>query len=95
MGTMRRRHSSRRQTNKRDPGFPTAGAMTISPDATPNSKPRRRVMNKIALVSIALAMLATTPALARVRYHEQNHWQVDHGYQPSQVRPGDVPFAPF
>jgi len=52
-------------------------------------------MNKIALVSIALAMLATTPALARVRYHEQNHWQVDHGYQPSQVRPGDVPFAPF
>jgi len=58
-------------------------------------------MNKIAIVSIALAMLGTTPALARVRHHEQNHsqtftyGQVDHGYQPSQVRPGDVPFAPF
>ncbi len=56
-------------------------------------------MNKIAIVSIALAMLATTPALAKVRHHQQNqtftYGQVDHGYQPSQVRPGDVPFAPF
>jgi hypothetical protein len=56
-------------------------------------------MNKIAIVSFALSMLATTPTLAWVRHHVQNqtfiYGQVDHGYQPSQVRPGDVPFAPF
>ena len=58
-------------------------------------------MKKIAaLVSIALAVLATTPALARVRHHQQDQvWtygQVNPGYyDPSKVRPGDVPFAPF
>jgi hypothetical protein len=56
-------------------------------------------MKKIAaLVSIALAVLAVTPALGRVR-HQQNHvvtyGQVDQGYHPSQVRNGDIPFAPF
>jgi hypothetical protein len=57
-------------------------------------------MKKIAVVSLALAMLAVTPALARARHHDQNHgWtsgQVDPGYyDPSRVKPGDVPFAPF
>jgi hypothetical protein len=57
-------------------------------------------MKKIAaLVSIALAVLAVTPALGRVRHHQQNHavpyGQVDQGYHPSQVRNGDIPFAPF
>jgi predicted 2-oxoglutarate/Fe(II)-dependent dioxygenase YbiX len=55
-------------------------------------------MKTIAVVSIALAVLAT-PAFVRVRHQQQNQtWtygQVDTGYQPSQVRPGDVPFAPF
>ncbi|HEV2957459.1 MAG TPA: hypothetical protein VGX95_15180 [Xanthobacteraceae bacterium] len=57
-------------------------------------------MKKIAaLVSIALAVLAVTPAFGRVRHHQQNpavtYGQVDQGYHPSQVRNGDVPFAPF
>lgn len=56
-------------------------------------------MKKIAVVSIALAVLAGTPAFARARHQQQNQtWtygQVDTGYQPSQVRPGDIPFAPF
>jgi hypothetical protein len=57
-------------------------------------------MKKIAAMSIALAMLAATPALARVRHHQQsNAWtsgQVEQGYyDPSRVRSGDVPFAPF
>ena len=56
-------------------------------------------MKKIALVSVALAMLATTPALARAGHHQQQSWtqhQVDAGYyDPAKVRPNDVPFAPF
>jgi hypothetical protein len=61
---------------------------------------QERVMKKIAVVSMALAVLATTPALARVRHHQQNQsWtssQVDRGYyDPAKVRSGDVPFAPF
>jgi hypothetical protein len=58
-------------------------------------------MKKIAaLVSIALAVLTVSPAFARVRHHQQNqattYGQVYQGYyHPSQVRPGDVPFAPF
>lgn len=58
-------------------------------------------MKKIAaIVSITLAVLAVTPAFARVRHHQQNqnvtYGQVYQGYyDPSQVRPGDVPFAPF
>ena len=57
-------------------------------------------MKKIAAFSIALAVLAATPALARVRHHQQNpgvtYGQVNPGYyDPAKVRPGDVPFAPF
>lgn len=57
-------------------------------------------MKKIAIASIALAVLAATPALSRARHHQQNQsWsygQVERGYyDPSQVRSGDVPFAPF
>jgi hypothetical protein len=57
-------------------------------------------MKKIAVVSIALAMLAATPALSRARHHQQNqaasYGQVERGfYDPSKVRNGDVPFAPF
>jgi hypothetical protein len=57
-------------------------------------------MNKIAVMSVALAVLATTPALARVRHQQQNQsWtqqQVEPGYyDPSRVRNGDIPFAPF
>ena len=52
-----------------------------------------------AVMSITLSLLAMTPALARARHHQQNdtgtYGQVDQGYQPSQVRSGDVPFAPF
>ena len=54
-------------------------------------------MKKIALVSVALAVLAATPALARTGH--QQSWtqrQADTGYyDPAKVRPGDVPFAPF
>jgi hypothetical protein len=60
---------------------------------------QERVMKKIAFVSIALAVLAGTPAFARVNHHQQQSWtrqQADTGYyDPSRVRPGDVPFAPF
>jgi hypothetical protein len=57
-------------------------------------------MKKIAVVSVALAVLASTPALSRVRHHEQpqswTYGQVDPGYyDPAKVRAGDVPFAPF
>jgi hypothetical protein len=57
-------------------------------------------MKKIALVSIALAILVINPALARVRHQQQQpawtYGQVDQGYyNPAKVRPGDVPFAPF
>ena len=59
-------------------------------------------MKKIAFVSIALAVLAVlagTPAFARVNHHQQQSWtqqQADSGYyDPSKVRPGDIPFAPF
>ena len=52
-----------------------------------------------ALVSIALAVLAVTPALGRARHHQHNqavtNGQVYQGYHPSQVRDGDIPFAPF
>jgi hypothetical protein len=57
-------------------------------------------MKKIAaLASIALAVLTVSPAFGRVRHHQQSpawsYGQVDQGYHPSQVRNGDVPFAPF
>ena len=57
-------------------------------------------MKKIAVVSLALAVLAATPALSRTRHQEQNqswsHSQVNGGYyDPSRVKSGDVPFAPF
>jgi hypothetical protein len=57
-------------------------------------------MKKItAITSIALALLAATPAFARVRHHQQHdtsaYGQVDSGYKPSSVKNGDVPFAPF
>jgi hypothetical protein len=57
-------------------------------------------MKKIAVLSVALAMLAATPTLARVRHQQPDqawtHGQVSQGYyDPSQVRAGDVPFAPF
>jgi hypothetical protein len=51
-----------------------------------------------ALVSIAFAVLAMTPALGRARHqHNQavTNGQVYQGYHPSQVRNGDIPFAPF
>ena len=54
-------------------------------------------MKKIALVSIAFAVLAGTQAFARDRHHQQQSWtqhQVDPGYYDvSKVRPGDVPFG--
>lgn len=56
-------------------------------------------MKKIAVVSVALAVLASTPALSRARHHEQKQsWtvsKVSSGYDPAKVRSGDVPFAPF
>jgi hypothetical protein len=61
-------------------------------------------MKKIAVVSLALAVLATTPALARARQQQEGqssgYGQVQSGFQsgyyrPSQVPSGDVPFAPF
>ena len=55
-------------------------------------------MRKIAIASLALAVLAGTPALARTS-HQQPSWtqqQTGSGYyDPANVRPGDVPFAPF
>jgi len=56
-------------------------------------------MKKIAVVSIALAVLAGTQTMARVSHHQEQSWtqqQADSGfYDPSKVRSGDVPFAPF
>ena len=57
-------------------------------------------MKKIAVVSLALAVLTAAPALARTGRHQQDQsWtsgQTDPGYyDPARVRPGDVPFAPF
>jgi hypothetical protein len=56
-------------------------------------------MKKIAFVSLALALLAGTPALARVSHHQQQSWTNQRAatgyYDPAKVRPGDVPFAPF
>jgi hypothetical protein len=75
----------------------TAAAGTAKSSARP-AQPQERVMKKFAVVSIALAMLAATPALARVRHHQQNSisGQVEQGYyDPSKVKAGDVPFAPF
>jgi hypothetical protein len=56
-------------------------------------------MKKIAVIGIALAVLAGTPALARNSHHQEQSWsqqKADPGYyDPAKVRPGDVPFAPF
>jgi hypothetical protein len=56
-------------------------------------------MKKIAILSVALAMLTGTQAFARNSHHQQQSWtrqQADTGYyNPATVRPGDVPFAPF
>ena len=54
-------------------------------------------MKKIAVVSVALAMLAGTQAFARVSHHQNQSWtqqQPNPGYyDPANVRPGDVPFG--
>ena len=56
-------------------------------------------MKRIAVVFIALAALAGTQAFARDSHHQRQSWtqqQAGPGYyDPSKVRPGDVPFAPF
>ena len=57
-------------------------------------------MKKIAVVSLALAVLTAAPALARSARHQQDQsWtssQTNAGYyDPAKVRAGDVPFAPF
>jgi hypothetical protein len=56
-------------------------------------------MKKIAILSVALALLAGTQAFARNSHQQQQSWtqqQANTGYyDPAQVRPGDVPFAPF
>jgi hypothetical protein len=56
-------------------------------------------MKKIAVVSVALAMLAGTQAFARNGHHQQQscaQQQTDWGYyDPAKVRSGDVPSAPF
>src|SRR5262249_32195316 len=75
-----------RPTNKRDPPFHNR------PPTTPyrveiRVYAREGVMKKIAIASIAMAMLAGTPALARVNQNQQGY------YDPSKVRSGDVPFA--
>ena len=55
-------------------------------------------MKKIAIASLALAVLAGTPALARTA-HQQPSWaqqETSSGYyDPAKVKSGDVPFAPF
>lgn len=60
---------------------------------------QERVMKKIAVVFATFAVLAGTQAFARESHHRQQSWtqqQVDPGYyDPTKVRPGDVPFAPF
>jgi hypothetical protein len=56
-------------------------------------------MKKIVMVSIALAMLTGTQALARGNHGRQQSWTQQQAatgyYDPAKVRPGDVPFAPF
>lgn len=56
-------------------------------------------MKKVAIVSIAVALLAGAPAVARVGHHQGQSWTqqqaVSGYYDPSKVRTGDVPFAPF
>jgi len=56
-------------------------------------------MKKIAVAFITLTVLAGVPAAARVNHHQQQSWtnqQTGAGYyDPSKVRPGDIPFAPF
>jgi hypothetical protein len=58
-------------------------------------------MKQIVLVSIAFAVLAGAPAVAAPRHHQQQQqsWtqqQAGSGYyDPTRVRSGDVPFAPF
>jgi hypothetical protein len=56
-------------------------------------------MKKIAVLSVALAVLAGTQVFARSGHQQQQSWtqqQSDAGYyDPAKVRPGDVPFAPF
>jgi hypothetical protein len=56
-------------------------------------------MKKIAVIFLAFAALAGTPAVARNSYQQQQSWtqqQAGPGYyDPAKVRPGDIPFAPF
>jgi hypothetical protein len=56
-------------------------------------------MKQIAVVSIAFAVLAGAPAVAAPRHQQQQSWtqrQAGSGYyDPTRVRSGDVPFAPF
>jgi hypothetical protein len=76
-------------------------ARTNYADAMPNSQEHKeRVMKKIAVVSLALAVLTAAPALARTgRHHQDQSWtssQTNPGYyDPARVRSGDIPFAPF
>ena len=58
-------------------------------------------MKKFAALSIALAVLAATPALARARHHQQpqqyqssTYGQVDPGYWRLWEH-NNLPFAPF
>jgi len=57
-------------------------------------------MKKVAVVSVALAVLVSTTALSRARHQQQNQsWtssEVNLGsYDPAKISSGDVPFAPF
>jgi hypothetical protein len=56
-------------------------------------------MKKIAVVFIAFAAVAGTQVFARDNHYRQQSWtqqHIDQGYyDPSKVRSGDVPFAPF
>jgi hypothetical protein len=56
-------------------------------------------MKKIAVVFIAFAAMVGTQAFGRDSHYRQQSWtqqQIGQGYyDPSKVRPGDVPFAPF
>jgi hypothetical protein len=88
------------QTNTRDAHYDSPPERPTPPTQGFHKEHEERVMKKIAVVSIALAMLAASPALSRSRHHEQNQsWtagQVDAGYyDPARVRSGDIPFAPF
>jgi len=55
-------------------------------------------MRKTVILSIALAIAAATPALARADHHRHSNSaaasRTDSGYQPARDR-NEVPWAPF